>query len=609
MFIFRWLKKFWQLLVNILSWFNKTILIVLEILLIVGVCLLVYTMTSAPKVKNDTVLVLDLEGELQEEAQVQTTLSSSVLGHIPGTSLHDVLQVLDTAAKDPRIKGILLKLDGIDKAGLASLSEIGLALDRFKASGKPVWAWGTNFSQEQYAIAAHANEIYVHPMGQVIVKGLSSSRLYYGDLLKSLGVTIHVFKAGDFKSYPESFTQRTPSYQWIESEQYWLTDAWRHLSGTIENARGLIPGSVNQFINTLPNRIEQTHGNMAQTALNASLIDGVKTYDEMITHMETRLGRHQPKDIHLMSYLDYVSNVPTNISSRNVAVIIAEGEIRDGISEPGIIGAETLVKVIENIGKDPSISAVVLRLNSPGGSAVASELIRHALLQLRQKDKPVVVSMSDVAASGGYWISAGATEIIASETTLTGSIGVFGLAPTFENSLSLAKIGQGRVSTNWLAGADKPTHAMDARLARILNSTVERTYDDFCNIVAQARQLNVKEVQAVAQGRVWTGAQALERKLVDRVGSFNDALARARELGRLPAGSGVIYFGSQPSDMGSWIKGLARQWNSPLGFISTQLPQVVQDDVYGFKTVLETSFKDGQCTVFAHSLVDAQSVQ
>ena len=500
MFIFRWLKKFWQLLVNILSWFNKTILIVLEILLIVGVCLLVYTMTSAPKVKNDTVLVLDLEGELQEEAQVQTTLSSSVLGHIPGTSLHDVLQVLDTAAKDPRIEGILLKLDGIDKAGLASLSEIGLALDRFKASGKPVWAWGTNFSQEQYAIAAHANEIYVHPMGQVIVKGLSSSRLYYGDLLKSLGVTIHVFKAGDFKSYPESFTQRTPSYQWIESEQYWLTDAWRHLSGTIENARGLIPGSVNQFINTLPNRIEQTHGNMAQTALNASLIDGVKTYDEMITHMETRLGRHQPKDIHLMSYLDYVSNVPTNISSHNVAVIIAEGEIRDGISEPGIIGAETLVKVIENIGKDPSISAVVLRLNSPGGSAVASELIRHALLQLRQKGKPVVVSMSDVAASGGYWISAGATEIIASETTLTGSIGVFGLAPTFENSLSLAKIGQGRVSTNWLAGADKPTHAMDARLARILNSTVERTYDDFCNIVAQARQLNVKEVQAVAQG-------------------------------------------------------------------------------------------------------------
>lgn len=609
MFIFRWLKKFWQLLVNILSWFNKTILIVLEILLIVGVCLLVYTMTSAPKVKNDTVLVLDLEGELQEEAQVQTTLSSSVLGHIPGTSLHDVLQVLDTAAKDPRIEGILLKLDGIDKAGLASLSEIGLALDRFKASGKPVWAWGTNFSQEQYAIAAHANEIYVHPMGQVIVKGLSSSRLYYGDLLKSLGVTIHVFKAGDFKSYPESFTQRTPSYQWIESEQYWLTDAWRHLSGTIENARGLIPDSVNQFINTLPNRIEQTHGNMAQTALNASLIDGVKTYDEMITHMETRLGRHQPKDIHLMSYLDYVSNVPTNISSHNVAVIIAEGEIRDGISEPGIIGAETLVKVIENIGKDPSISAVVLRLNSPGGSAVASELIRHALLQLRQKGKPVVVSMSDVAASGGYWISAGATEIIASETTLTGSIGVFGLAPTFENSLSLAKIGQGRVSTNWLAGADKPTHAMDARLARILNSTVERTYDDFCNIVAQARQLNVKEVQAVAQGRVWTGAQALERKLVDRVGSFNDALARARELGKLPAGSGVIYFGSQPSDMGSWIKGLARQWNNPLGFISTQLPQVVQDDVYGFKTVLETSFKDGQCTVFAHSLVDAQSVQ
>lgn len=609
MFIFRWLKKFWLLLVSILSWFNKTILIVLEILLIAGVCLLIYTMTSAPEVKNDTVLVLDLEGELQEETQVQTALSSSVLGQIPGTSLRDVLQVLDTAAKDPRIDGVLLKLDGVDKAGLASLSEVGLALDRFKSSGKPVWAWGTNFSQEQYAIAAHANEIYVHPMGQVIIKGLSSSRLYYGDLLKSLGVTIHVFKAGDFKSYPESFTERTPSRQWIESERYWLTDAWRHLSSAIENARGLMPGSVNQFINTLPERIEQTHGNMAQTALNASLIDGVKTYDEMISHMETRLGRNQPKDINLMSYLDYVPNVPVNISSRNVAVVIAEGEIRDGQSEPGIIGAETLVEMLEAIEEDPSISAVVLRLNSPGGSAVASELIRHALVQLRQKGKPVVVSMSDVAASGGYWISAGATEIIASETTLTGSIGVFGLAPTFENSLSLAKIGQGRVSTNWLAGADKPTQTMDSRLARILNSTVERTYDDFCNIVGQARKLNATQVQAVAQGRVWTGAQALERKLVDRVGSFDDALARARELGKLPAGSGVIYYGTQPSDMGSWVKGLARQWNNPLGLVTAQLPLPAQESVRELKTVLETSFKDGQYSVFAHSLVDGQSIQ
>ena len=581
MFIFRWLKKFWLLLVSILCWFNKTILIVLEILLIAGVCLLIYTMTSAPEVKNDTVLVLDLEGELQEETQVQTALSSSVLGQIPGTSLHDVLQVLDTAAKDPRIDGVLLKLDGVDKVGLAI----------------------------QYALATHANEIYVHPMGQVIIKGLSSSRLYYGDLLKSLGVTIHVFKAGDFKSYPESFTERTPSRQWIESERYWLTDAWRHLSSAIENARGLMPGSVNQFINTLPERIEQTHGNMAQTALNASLIDGVKTYDEMISHMETRLGRNQPKDINLMSYLDYVPNVPVNISSRNVAVVIAEGEIRDGQSEPGIIGAETLVEMLEAIEEDPSISAVVLRLNSPGGSAVASELIRHALVQLRQKGKPVVVSMSDVAASGGYWISAGATEIIASETTLTGSIGVFGLAPTFENSLSLAKIGQGRVSTNWLAGADKPTQTMDSRLARILNSTVERTYDDFCNIVGQARKLNATQVQAVAQGRVWTGAQALERKLVDRVGSFDDALARARELGKLPAGSGVIYYGTQPSDMGSWVKGLARQWNNPLGLVTAQLPLPAQESVRELKTVLETSFKDGQCSVFAHSLVDGQSIQ
>ena len=290
-------------------------------------------------------------------------------------------------------------------------------------------------------------------------------------------------------------------------------------------------------------------------------------------------------------------------------MVIAEGEIRDGQSEPGIIGAETLVEMLEAIEEDPSISAVVLRLNSPGGSAVASELIRHALVQLRQKGKPVVVSMSDVAASGGYWISAGATEIIASETTLTGSIGVFGLAPTFENSLSLAKIGQGRVSTNWLAGADKPTQTMDSRLARILNSTVERTYDDFCNIVGQARKLNATQVQAVAQGRVWTGAQALERKLVDRVGSFDDALARARELGKLPAGSGVIYYGTQPSDMGSWVKGLARQWNNPLGLVTAQLPLPAQESVRELKTVLETSFKDGQYSVFAHSLVDGQSIQ
>ena len=233
MFIFRWIGKAFRLIGTGLGYFNKTLLYALELVVIVGLIIGTFSLTKTPSVQPGSVLVLNLEGSVRELPVTEPVLPLGLTQAPTDTSLHELCATLDKAAKDPMIAAVLMKLDGLDRVGLASLDEIGRALDRYKLSGKPIWAWGTNFSQVQYALAAHANEIYMHPMGQVLVKGLSSNRLYYGELLKTLGVNVHVFKAGAYKSFPESFISDKPSEEWKQSERFWLSDAWKTLSRNI----------------------------------------------------------------------------------------------------------------------------------------------------------------------------------------------------------------------------------------------------------------------------------------------------------------------------------------------------------------------------------------
>lgn len=599
MFIFRWIAKIFRAIGTALSYFNKALLYALEIIIVVAVIISVFSMTKSPQVQPNSILVLDLEGTIKELPSADMGLSPVLPNAPSNVSLHELLATLDKASKDPMIDGVLLKLDKLQRVGMASIEEIGKALERYKTSGKPIWAWGTNFSQSQYALASHANEIYMHPMGEVLVKGLASNRLYYGELLNTLGIKVHVFKAGAYKSFPESFVSSKPSEEWIESERFWLTDAWETLSHQIESSRGLMPGFIDQYISSLDSRVVEAGGDLARTALQANLIDGTLTYDQMQKTIASKLNRAENKNLHFVSYTEYKDNL--NTQHGEIAVIIAEGEIQEGQSQSGITGAETLVSLIDQARENPSVKALVLRVNSPGGSAVASELIRHAI-ETTKSEKPVIVSMGDLAASGGFWISMGASKVLAASSTITGSIGVFGLAPTFENTLKLAKIGQGTVATTWLANAERLTQPMDPRLETIFTQSVAKTYANFVNIVAQSRKLTPAYVQTVAQGRVWTGSQAAKRKLVDEIGDFQDAIKLARSLAHLDNNAGFVYLIEPNADLGSILKESIGDWISPLGQLG--LTEEIRSELKHSQRLLQNEMNAKLFNVYAHSLLE-----
>lgn len=599
MFIFRWIAKIFRAIGTALSYFNKALLYALEIIIVVAVIISVFSMTKSPQVQPNSILVLDLEGTIKELPSADMGLSPVLANAPSNVSLHELLATLDKASKDPMIDGVLLKLDKLQRVGMASIEEIGKALERYKTSGKPIWAWGTNFTQSQYALASHANEIYMHPMGEVLVKGLASNRLYYGELLNTLGIKVHVFKAGAYKSFPESFVSSKPSEEWIESERFWLTDAWETLSHQIESSRGLMPGFIDQYISSLDSRVVEAGGDLARTALQANLIDGTLTYDQMQKTIASKLNRAENNNLHFVSYTEYKDNL--NTQHGEIAVIIAEGEIQEGQSQSGITGAETLVSLIDQARENPSVKALVLRVNSPGGSAVASELIRHAI-ETTKSEKPVIVSMGDLAASGGFWISMGASKVLAASSTITGSIGVFGLAPTFENTLKLAKIGQGTVATTWLANAERLTQPMDPRLETIFTQSVAKTYANFVNIVAQSRKLTPAYVQTVAQGRVWTGSQAAKRKLVDEIGDFQDAIKLARSLAHLDNNAGFVYLIEPNADLGSILKESIGDWISPLGQLG--LTEEIRSELKHSQRLLQNEMNAKLFNVYAHSLLE-----
>ena len=599
MFIFRWIAKIFRAIGTALSYFNKALLYALEIIIVVAVIISVFSMTKSPQVQPNSILVLDLEGTIKELPSADMGLSPVLANAPSNVSLHELLATLDKASKDPMIDGVLLKLDKLQRVGMASIEEIGKALERYKTSGKPIWAWGTNFTQSQYALASHANEIYMHPMGEVLVKGLASNRLYYGELLNTLGIKVHVFKAGAYKSFPESFVSSKPSKEWIESERFWLTDAWETLSHQIESSRGLMPGLIDQYISSLDSRVVEAGGDLARTALQANLIDGTLTYDQMQKTIASKLNRAENKNLHFVSYTEYKDNL--NTQHGEIAVIIAEGEIQEGQSQSGITGAETLVSLIDQARGNPSVKALVLRVNSPGGSAVASELIRHAI-ETTKSEKPVIVSMGDLAASGGFWISMGASKVLAASSTITGSIGVFGLAPTFENTLKLAKIGQGTVATTWLANAERLTQPMDPRLETIFTQSVAKTYANFVNIVAQSRKLTPAYVQTVAQGRVWTGSQAAKRKLVDEIGDFQDAIKLARSLAHLDNNADFVYLIEPNADLGSILKESIGDWISPLGQFG--LTEEIRSELKHSQRLLQNEMNAKLFNVYAHSLLE-----
>lgn len=502
--------------------------------LVIG--LVVFLVYEKPvSVPQGSVLLVTLSGQISEEDDFdgQGTLSTMVDGSESSTRLRDVVRALSLAAQDKRIVSVHFRVQDLQKAGFASLREIGTAMDRVKAAGKKITVWSTGYSQAQYAVAAHADEVFVHPMGGVMLRGISGTRLYWGEALKKLGVTVHVYRAGDFKSAPEVFIRSEPSQESLQADRFWMKDIWRQFTTNIESARGLMPGAVDAMIDRYPELLEKAQGDMSQVALDQSLIDSVRTSDEVMELMRSRMGLRSTSDVKLLDYRIYLAASETVPSGKRVAVVTIEGEIKDGGDGPGMTGERDAVKRLRMVRESPQYAALVVRIDSPGGSTVASELIRRELELVKKSGKPVVASFGDYAASGGYWVALGADKIISDPMTITGSIGVFGMLPTFEKTLEQLSLGSGGVSTSALADSVNPLKGVTAEYSKMMELTVARIYRDFVTLVAKGRKIDEKKVAELAQGRVFTGLQAEQLGLVDELGGIQTAIERAAEMAKL----------------------------------------------------------------------------
>lgn len=516
-------------------------------LLLLAAALWLRAPDEAPTIESRSILVIDIAGRVTESAPAGGLSGGwrQILSRAPaqGTRLGDVIAALERAKSDPDIAAVALELDDMSGVGLASARAIGAAVDDFKkTTGRRVYAFGSSFTQGQYAIAAHADEVSMNPMGQVLLKGLSGNALYWGSLLKLAGVEVNVYKAGAFKSAPELYTLEGPSADNLEAQKSYLDAAWSGLAAEIEKARGMMPGAVARYIDAMPQKAAEG-GDLAEIALEAGFVSRLETaqaFRERLAASYAEGGKVE--NLHEAAFGDYLAARREPEPARpRVAVVTAEGTIAsDG---QGGISAEELCERVEAAAEDPLTKAIVLRVNSPGGDAMAAERIREKLEWARTAKKlPIVASMGDMAASGGYWISTAAEKIVADPFTLTGSIGVFAVAPTFEGTLGLAKVGQGGWRTTPLADMGSPLRKPTAAEAALFEAGVRSTYARFKGYVSQSRGLSDDEVEASAQGRVWLGSQALERRLVDRLGGLADAVKLAADLAGLPADAPVKRF-------------------------------------------------------------------
>ncbi len=559
--------------------------------LLIIILIVVAMVTGGPKpIAAKTALVLDLKGDLVE--QRAGTPADQIMANVTGgdapraVQLRDVLKVLDSASKDPNIGSVVLMLDQLGGAAPAMTNEVGAAIDRVKAAGKPVIAWGANFDQRQYKIASHASEVYVHPMGMVLIEGYGRRKNYYRDALDKLGVKVNLIKVGTYKSYAEQYTSTGPSPAATEAEAYLYDALWAGYTSEVEKSRKLAAGSIMGMIDNFPKLLEATKGDMAQLALQAKLVDGLKTRDEIREMMIKRgVKDEDKKTFRQVSYNDYLMRHRPVMFGDGVGVVVAAGEISDGTAGPGAIGGISTSNLIRKAREDDAIKAIVLRVDSPGGSAFASELIRRELELTRAAGKPVVVSMGSVAASGGYWIAMSADEVIADRSTVTGSIGVFALIPTADKVAEKIGVSTGGHTTTWLADAYNPLRALDPRFEQLIQLNISRIYSDFTTKAALARKTTPEKIDAVAQGRVWTGMQAKERGLVDTIGSYGDAIKSAAKRAKLPEGYRVAYIEREGSTFERFLEmfgatsAQAINIQVKLGMLPTGLPKSAVNEV------------------------------
>ena len=460
----------------------------------------------------------------------------------PQTVVQDIVDALEYAKDDDRIEAVHLELSSLYGGGLSKLQRIGDAIRDFRESGKPVIASGDFFSQGGYYLAAQADEVYMHPEGILLLQGYGSYRTYYKDAIDLLKIDWNVFRVGTHKSFVEPYTRMDMSDEAREATVHLTGQLWEMYRADIVNARGLEDGAVDQYSNDLVANVEAAGGDIASAALEHGLVDDLITRQELRERLKELVGEDPNfEGEHSSTEMDgYVAHLRmmngSDAQAENVAVIVASGEITFGSPAPGKIGSESTGALLRQALNDESVKAVVLRVDSPGGSSFASELISDEVDELQAAGKPVVASMSSAAASGGYWISAGADIIMASPSTITGSIGIFGMLPTYQRTFEAVGVNVDGVGSTIWAGEFRPDREMSEQAKQLFQIIINDGYDDFISRVALHRDMDKDAVDAIAQGRVWTGVDALHNGLVDELGSLDDAISSAAELAGLSEG-------------------------------------------------------------------------
>jgi len=576
------MRTLWRIIAGFFKWTWRALNFARELvfniffilLILVGVGIWMQLSSGTAEHTTRGALLLDITGVVVDKPSSSSKLSAlgrQLFGassdRLQENSLFDIVETIRQAQADRNITGIVLDLKNFAGADQPSMQYIGKALKAFRDSGKPVYAVGDNYSQGQYYLASFANKVWLSPQGVVDLHGFATNGLYYKSLLDKLKVSTHVFRVGTYKSAVEPFIRDDMSPAAREADSRWIGELWQNYLGTIAANRQITPQQVFPGAQGVLDGLSKVGGDTAKYALDNKLVDTLGSSADAEKVLVKQFGwSDEDKNYRAISMYDYPLKKPSEMGS-SVAVIFANGAIMDGEETAGNVGGDTTAAQIRDARIDPKVKAIVLRVNSPGGSVSASEVIRAELAAAKAAGKPVVVSMGGMAASGGYWISTPANYIVANPSTLTGSIGIFGVINTVEKSLDELGVHTDGVATSPLADVSV-TKALPPQVQQLMQLSIENGYQRFISLVAQARKSTPEQVDKIAQGHVWTGEDAKSNGLVDALGDFDDAVAKAAELAKLKQWH-IEYYQDEPTFFARMMDGFS-------GEIRAVLPQALQ---------------------------------
>jgi len=555
----RFVKKVWHVIVAV-----KDGLVLLLMLLFFGGLYAVLSAKPTVSASARGALLLDLDGPISEQPAGPEPLEILRGGSTDREfRLRDVVGALDAAAAQPQVQAVALDLDNFAGGGQVAIADVGRAIDKVRKANKRVIAYASAYTDDSYQLASHASEIWINPLGTVLIRGPGGANLYFKGFMDKLGVTANVYKVGTYKAATEPFTRSDMSPEARENLQALAGALWQNWQDEVHRARPR--AQIRDYVAAPEAAFAKAGGDMAKAAVATGLVDRVGDRTAFGKRMAELVGIDNddvPGSFKTIKYTPWIKTHPAGDSGGKIGVLTIAGEIVDGEASSGTAGGETIRKILQDGLDDKDLSALVVRVDSPGGSVLASEQIRGAILDAKAQGLPVVVSMGSVAASGGYWVSTAADYVFAEPSTITGSIGVFGIIPSFQNTLQKLGIGADGVKTTALSGEPDVLRGPSVEAGRLIQMSIENIYHRFLGLVSAARKLPVARVDAIGQGRIWDGGSARQLGLIDRFGSIDDAIAEAAKRAKLdPAKVKPVYLDKEPS----FFEELAEGWASEEG--------------------------------------------